>query len=585
MKKRHLKKRILTNIFVVLTCSMVISSLAGYLYFAEVVRKQQISDERTKLQQVTGQIEYMAEDIENFARSIIVDDVIRAELEHQEYETELLRLKSIETIAKRLVFYNSLRTSIGSSFVEKEDGARYSSSNYGDEDYIRRKFEGVEISKYKQQSKLMFSDPYYGVDTGNIQQVVCYRSEILDIHNFGSRQGTLYLEVYLEYFLKQIRAYAKEYENVCLIGNEKNVIYEQGEEGLFKDYLGQENVAAIAGVHQKTGGYLICEEIGTTGWNLCVMVSSRYLWKRSNFVFYFFIISFLISLALIILSTSRILERVIRPITRLSEQMEQIDYYRLDMGEMVYTQDEIQTLYECFGKMLAEIQQSIQERMEYEKQKKEMEFDIMLSQINPHYLYNVLNTVVYLAAAEKNEKIVKIVNALIYTLQETLNLGERDIYTTISKELDLTVCYITIQKYRYQDMFEVTVSCDDELRTCQVPKTIIQPLVENAILHGILPSEEKGTVEIEIKKEPHTLVITVADNGVGISDRQLDNFTNKVDVIYEKNGRKHIGISNVRDRIRYLYGEGFGMDIRVKEGGGTIVTLRMPLKETEAAEI
>ena len=252
-------------------------------------------------------------------------------------------------------------------------------------------------------------------------------------------------------------------------------------------------------------------------------------------------------------------------------------YDSMDSVEIVHTGDEIQTLYECYQAMIGEIQRGIEERITYEKQKKEMEFDIMLSQVNPHYLYNVLNTVVYLAAAEKNKRIVKIVNALIYTLQETLNLGEGRVETTIEKELELTKCYLQIQEYRYPDMFETEISCPESLKGYRKLKTSIQPLVENALLHGILPTESKGKITVTIEEAEGNIIVMVRDSGQGIADDRLLKFRNREQIVYEKNGRKHIGISNIRDRIEYLYGEPYEMKIRRRKEGGTEVMMRLPV--------
>lgn len=585
MKKKQLKNRILINIFMALTISMVASTIIGYLYFENIVRKQKISDETGKLQQVSNQIDFMVEDIESFANSIIVDNQIQDALEKQVFENSFQRVKYMDEIAKRLVFYNSLRTYIGCSFLEQKDGERYSSGNSRDADYLIRKFEGDIITRFKEQTEYAFSEPYVGLDTGNIQQVVCYRREIWDKYSYGEKQGDLYLEINLDYFLKQIRLYGKDYDNVCLIGNDQMILYEQDPESKMKALMTAEAQPGHAGVFKVEGGYLICEEVASTNWKLCTLITNQYLWERSSFVLGFFTLSFLLSLAMILLTTSRILENKIRPITNLAVQMEHINYEKMSMREMAETGDEIQTLYECFENMLVEIRRGMEAQIEYERQKKEMEFDIMLSQINPHYLYNVLNTVVYLAAAENNKKIVKIVNSLIYTLQETLNMGGHSIDTTINKELELTGCYLNIQEYRYPDAFKIIVDCPEELNDYLVPKTIIQPLVENAILHGILPSEEAGTIRIGISLKENRLLISVEDDGIGIRDEVADQFRNGESLAYQENGRKHIGICNIRDRIKYLYGSPYGMEIERISIGGTRVILFLPaIKQAESME-
>lgn len=581
-QKKHLKWRMLKNISLVLTVSMVISTFAGYLYFDGVVREQKISDERVRLQQLTNQLGFMTEDIQRFAESIIVDQTLQELLEERAFESEFDRQNNSNSIVGRLVFYNSLRTYIGGSVLKMVDGSCYG-SNYSilDEGNVSRKLETEEIAEYIEDSRAVYSAPYPLTEGEEETPVICFQVQMWDRYQFGKQQGTLYLEIFLDYFLKQIRPYAQEYGNVCLTGDNQEILFEQDPGEIIANHIRTGGDFGKDGVLRIKEGYLISETVENSGWRLCTFITSEFLRQRSRFVLEFFLISFLLSLGLVLIFTSRIMENMIAPVTRLSKQMEGMEYGKFDMIEMAETGDEIQTLYEGFGHMLGEMRKGEEERMRYEKQKKEMEFDIMLSQINPHYLYNVLNTVVYLAAAEKNGKIVEIVNSLIYTLQETLNVGEHSVETTIQKELELTKCYLNIQKYRYPDMFSTVIQCEEELRNCLVPKTIIEPLVENAILHGIFPKEEKGTISIRIRREEDSLYVSVEDDGIGIEPEKLELFHLGEQMSGGKQERKHIGISNVRDRIRYLYGEKYGMQIERKPEGGTVVILHLPVNQEE----
>lgn len=177
----------------------------------------------------------------------------------------------------------------------------------------------------------------------------------------------------------------------------------------------------------------------------------------------------------------------------------------------------------------------------------------------------------------RNKEVSTIINSLIFTLQETLKLGDKSIETTVEQELELTKCYLKIQEYRYPGMFEVQIECADSEKNCMIPKTIIQPLVENALLHGILPTEKPGIILIKISREKEYLRVEVTDNGEGISDERLSMFDNGEEMVYEKGGRQHIGISNIRDRVRYLYGDSGNMWIEKGKEHGTRVILQVPL--------
>lgn len=235
--------------------------------------------------------------------------------------------------------------------------------------------------------------------------------------------------------------------------------------------------------------------------------------------------------------------------------------------------------------MIQKIQEEERVRIEQEKKKKEMEFAVMHSQIAPHYLYNVLNTVMFLAAVEKNKKITEIVRALIYTLQETLDIGSEELTTTLEKEIKLVYAYLDIQKYRYGGKFKSNILCQENLKEYMVPKTIIQPLVENAIVHGILPSEQVGTVTVRGYQEEEKIIIEVEDDGVGIKEEYIEIFERGERVNDQrqekKEGRRHIGMDNVRERIRYLYGERYGMKIEKRKEGGTKVRLYLPMVREE----
>lgn len=576
-KKKKFKWRMLRNISLILAISMVFGSAIGFIYFEGVVREQKISDEKSEMRQVTNQIEFMVDDVEKFAQSILIDRELQENLALEPFDNELQRQSAYDRIANRLIFYINLRTYVSNSMLKMDSGTWYGTS------YVRYSEEmpREELIRQNTPEGSSYSNVYY---QNSREPIICYQVQMQDKHQFGQQKGTLYLEIYLNYFLEQVSLYAKEYQYVCLLGSDGSVLYEQDVDGVSISDLWDAAEWSDERVIEVDEGYLLCDSVEKTGWKLYTLIPHRYLWERSQFVFEFFALSFLASLSLILVFISRMMENMIRPVTELSRRMENFEYGNIEMLDMIHTGDEIETLYECCGHMLQEIKRGEEERVRHERQEKEMEFDIMLSQINPHYLYNVLNTVVYLASAKGEKDVVEIVRALLYSLQETLNIGEQSIEATIKQELELTRCYLKIQDYRYPGAYTVDIQCAAELEDCVVPKTIIQPLVENAILHGILPGEDFGRISVRIFAEDGQLRILVEDDGVGISEACVERFQQGGAAISEEGGRKHVGISNVRDRIQFLYGPPYGIELERKPEKGTRILLRLPLIRKEPQE-
>lgn len=587
LKKPQLKWRVVKDIVVILGISLLISAIGGFFYFERIACEQKISDEKAKQQQLSNQLSFMTEDIQQYADSILVDEQLQ-ELLEESAENEYEKRRKQDRISRRLMFYSNLRSYISSTILITEDGSCYESN------YNRRGADGQgeEISEeiydvHFESEDSVFSEYYRVKESEPEQKLICYRVPLLDKYEYGQQIGILYMEVYLDYFLEQVKLYGSGYENICLISSGQNFLYRKDTDGIIQKFMGQEHTLAEESASRIGEGYLISTEIQPSGWRLCTLLPRSQIWQSSRFVLNFFLVSFLFSIGMVIFFSSKIMERIVRPVVRLSEQMEEDDYGNLGAIEIVHTGDEIETLYRCYCAMIEKLREEEQVRAEQEKKKKEMEFAIMQSQIAPHYLYNVLNTVIFLAAAEKKKNIVELVRALIYTLQETLDLGDEQVETTVEKELRLVRAYLDIQKYRYRGKFQSEISCEEELENCIVPKTIIQPMVENALVHGILPSERVGTVTVQVCREGEKLVVKVADDGVGIEEERLREYetgavksagTKKTK---KREGRKQIGIENVRERIRYLYGEAYGLKIQKREGGGTEVLLYLPLRKGE----
>ncbi len=260
------------------------------------------------------------------------------------------------------------------------------------------------------------------------------------------------------------------------------------------------------------------------------------------------------------------------PLRKLVSAMDEVQKGNLSVSINDRCSDEIGEVTRNFNAMLHEIKNLMENVRIQEKQKRKAEIATLQAQINPHFLSNTLNTVKWLASAQKAENIESIVSSLIQLLH--ISMGKGGDLITIREEINYIKSYINIQQYRYYDKFKVVFEMEDDILDYRVLKFLIQPVVENSIIHGIKPSTEQGLIVIKGYRYNDVLKITVTDNGVGIPD-------DKLNVLFDKENNKlkfsGIGINNVNDRIKMNFGEKYGLRIESVPNLFTTAELTLPI--------
>ena len=242
--------------------------------------------------------------------------------------------------------------------------------------------------------------------------------------------------------------------------------------------------------------------------------------------------------------------------------------------------DEIAQLDEKFSHMLRKLDQLIQKEYVQELEKKEAQFRNLQLQINPHFLYNTLETISSMAAVKHIFPICDVCQRLgeIFRYSIGKNYGD---YVTVEEELHHTQNYVTIQKMRY-NQFEVFYNIEIDTKKQRMLRFLLQPIVENAIMHGLSEMTSSGTLEISIYNDKDCMMIQVADDGVGMTKEkveELNRFINSPES--RKDGRKSIGVRNVNQRIKLSCGEMYGLTVESEPYRGSIVILKLPLLDTE----
>ena len=287
----------------------------------------------------------------------------------------------------------------------------------------------------------------------------------------------------------------------------------------------------------------------------------------------FSVIAFALILILFLFLSYYIPLSITRPIRRLTQVTDQVAKGDLTVRSDVTGGVEAQMLSDSLNTMIDKINELLEQVKTEQIRLRKAEFELLQSQINPHFLYNTLDAIVWLAEAGEQKKVVKMVGSLSDFFRISLNQGQ-DILD-VKEELQHVRSYLEIQQMRYQDILQYEICVPEELNHCQIPKITLHPLVENALYHGIKNKRGKGMIRIEGEKEGEDCILRIADNGKGMTPERLEQVR---EGIRNRKARENdiYGLYNVNERIRLNFGENYGITITSTYGEGTCVTVRLP---------
>ncbi len=274
-----------------------------------------------------------------------------------------------------------------------------------------------------------------------------------------------------------------------------------------------------------------------------------------------------------------------RRIDHIGQQMHYVAQGEYDKVVPVEGHDEIGQLYQDLEQMIKDIQkltnEVVTEQVQKEKlhtRQKEVEFKMLASQINPHFLYNTLETIRMKAMVNKQPEIAELVMMLAKTMRYNIQVTDR--LVTLKAELQMVEYYLKIQNYRFGDRItsEIEIAPDMDMKALIMPLTI-QPFVENAFIHGLEEMDRNGRLQISVRMVEEDVQIQIKDNGVGMDYYELGQLRKS---LHEENSDKtHIGVHNVNQRIKILYGDNYGVTIESKKSFGTTVVIKVPYRLEE----
>lgn len=462
----------------------------------------------------------------------------------------------------------------GTSIYENTAADAYFTSDWYDEERAGRYFSVCHTSAMKVNGKR--------------EEVISFVSPIYCIKD-RSRRATFVIEIPLADITGITSAETLESVDGLAIVNERGEIIYEYTADLEKQIAYplqhiQEGNCDHAEIYEDRSGFFAMRSCELSDWTIVIYKTNRNIYAPINRIMVItFCILFLVICFEMVVYLRAFLKSIAYPVTKMSSAMMDV----VKSGDMnvhveLHQGAEFENLAYCFNTMIDSINRKTQETLCEIELRKQSEFALLMSQMHPHFIYNCLNNINMLIQLKRIDQAKKLTENLTKVLIHNIRLGDGVVMDSVANEIAIVDSYLGIQKIRYPDAFEFSWDVQEDTLNLEMPKLLIQPIVENAIVHGIVPSGEKHSMCAHIKRQGGELLIDIENDGIPF-DRELMQVVNEGGTLPREEFSTRIGISNIRQRIRYLCGEEYGLMIRV-EDGHTVVHIRLPIKTAKASK-
>ena len=418
-------------------------------------------------------------------------------------------------------------------------------------------------------------------------EVISLSREVQSYEN-GTFRGVILINLNMNKITEICNSFQEKQENfICIINDKGELVYEQQngrERFAFDEKENRQELNTALGktkescfrLNYRGEKYLVTRtDMKTTGWTLVSMVTYKSVMAETMAISGVMILAVAITLIVTLLLLNRILTGVVKPLKKLEKYMVQVNPDNMDQRMEILTDDEIGHLSMKFNQMMDRIRNLKEQVIEEQEDKRKYELQALQAQINPHFLYNTLDSIIWMAETN-DSNIVAMTEALAKLFRISLNKGNEEI--SLERELEHVKNYLIIQSMRYADKFTYEISAEPGVERCRTIKLILQPIVENCIYHGIKKKRGTGKITIRAYRREQNLIIEVSDDGCGMPEEICRKILSD-EIESENISGSGIGVKNVNERIQLRFGKKYGLSYSSEEGVGTTVTYVLPYNE------
>lgn len=520
------------------------------------------------LESAKSNINIIVENVNNVSKMIISSENIQSILKNKESRDNTLK----NDINNYLIQFTNFQSNISSIYIlDYEDNMYYS------ENYLYKKLNLNDVKKAEWYEELLKKNGEYvlkynggGLINDKDRNYVSFIRLINDI-NTQETIAVMIINIDEEVFFDFGTKLEDKYSTKILIRDNENTFITKASNNNILDNLENEiNYCIENGTINKkiNKKNYILSSISVEGINWDIVSISAYskLLEQNEYVKYIILYFILVNFILIVIGAMVISKIITGPINKLCESMNEVGDGKFNIVNIKTYDDEIGQMKNRYNCLVVEIQNLMETIKENEEKKRQIELDLLMSQIKPHFLYNTLDSINSLALSGENKRIYKMIKSLGKFYRVSLNKGSNII--TIKQEIDTIKNYLIIQEMRYSGTLDVEYNLEELCNEYKIIKLVLQPLVENSIYHGIRNKEGKGKIIISTYQNEESVFLSVEDNGLGIDK-------DKIEGIYNNEGIG-VGLRATKERLRIFYGEKFKFIIESELNIGTKIIIQIP---------
>lgn len=581
-----LESRIYMIFTLMIFATVFVMQLVSFRFTMNTVRNSTLENNRILLGQLVKQIDSYISGMEQISLAVQNDVQLVDYLQNSSNSSSA----EYSFIQQRLGNYIQARNDISDIIIVGHDGTVIS----GDPDTALNPWTNVSEKEWYKEAvegagQTVVSSSYVqNIVAGRYSWVVSLSREIFS-PNRNESLGVLLVDLKFNRIkdLCQSLVVGRKGYNF-IIDSEQNYIFHPTQQLVYSD-LRNEPINSIYSIlgsteekyYHANDKYFMIETSPITGWHIVSVTYDSDIVTDWQYVQVSYAFLGLVLFLIVGFATNRISTGITKPVRKLQEVMKSVDTGEFRLVGPIKATDEIRELAREYDTMVGHVRNLMEANVIEQELKRKSDLKALQAQINPHFLYNTLDSIIWMGEMGQNKEVVLMTSALSRLFRISISKGRE--FISISDEIAHVESYLTIQEMRYKDKFEYSIDIDPKLYNCTILKITLQPLVENAIYHGIKEVDHKGLLRIAGKEIGGNIELEVIDNGKGMTSEEMDNLNRSLHTHINTSGLSGhgMGVHNVHERIQLYFGEDYGLSYFPADGGGTRITVLIPLRALE----